>query len=343
MIKDILTAKGLDAIVITSPENLRYLSGFTGGEGFLVLAKDQNTIIVDSRYTIQAKQQTEDFEVIEYKSNPYKLIADMGFSKIGFEDGTISYSVYNKLKDVASAFEGVSAEIDNLRKVKTDEEARCIRRAENIGDMAFEHILPFIKLGVTERDIALELEYFMKKNGADGLAFDSVVAVAERSALPHAEATDRAVEDGQFVLMDYGCRYNGYCGDMTRTVAVGNVDDKMKNIYDIVLKAQTESLKAVSAGVKNKEVDAVARNIIREAGFGDNFGHALGHGVGLLVHEAPNLSPRSEDVLQAGNIVTVEPGIYVEDFCGVRIEDLVLVTENGCENFTKSAKDLIIL
>ena len=343
MIKDILSSKCLDAIVITSAENLRYLSGFTGGEGFLVLAKDKNTIIVDSRYTIQAKQQTNGFEVIEYKANPYKLIADMGFAKVGFEDGNISYAVYNRLKEVASSLLGVSAELDNLRKVKKEEEARCIRRAESIGDMAFEHILHFIKPGITEREIALELEYFMKKNGADGLAFDSVVAVAERSALPHAEATDRRVEDGRFVLMDYGCKYNGYCGDMTRTVAVGTIDDKMKNIYDIVLKAQTESLKAVCAGAKNKDVDAVARNIIKDAGFGENFGHALGHGVGLLVHEAPNLSPRSEDTLQVGNIVTVEPGIYVEDFCGVRIEDLVLVTQNGCENFTKSAKDLIIL
>lgn len=343
MIKDILIAKGLDAIVITSAENLRYLSGFTGGEGFLVLTRDKNTIIVDSRYTIQAKQQTSDFEVIEYKVSPYKIIGDMGFAKIGFEDGNISYAVYNKLKDTASSLEGVSAELDDLRKVKKEEEADCIRRAEKIGDMAFEHILPFIKVGVRESDIALELEYFMKKNGASGLAFDTVVAVAERSALPHAEATNKAVEDGQFVLMDYGCRYNGYCGDMTRTVAVGSIDDRMKNIYDIVLKAQMEALKAVRPGVKNKEVDAVARDIIRQAGYGENFGHALGHGVGLLVHEAPNLSPRSEDILQVGNIVTVEPGIYVEDFCGVRIEDLVLVTENGCENFTKSAKDLIIL
>ena len=343
MIKDILSGKGLDAIVITSAENLRYLSGFTGGEGFLVLTKEQNTVIVDSRYTIQAKQQAKGFEVIEYKANPYKLIADMGFAKIGFEDGNISYAVYNKLKDTAGELAGVSADLDNLRKVKKEEEARCIRRAESIGDVAFEHILHFIKPGITEREVALELEYFMKKNGASALAFDTIVAVAERSALPHAEATDRSVEDGQFVLMDYGCKYNGYCGDMTRTVAVGNIDDRMKNIYDIVLKAQKEALKAVCAGAKNKEVDAVARDIIRDAGFGENFGHALGHGVGLLVHEAPNLSPRSEDTLQAGNIVTVEPGIYVEDFCGVRIEDLVLVTENGCENFTKSAKDLIIL
>ena len=343
MIKDILSSKGLDAIVITSAENLRYLSGFTGGEGFLVLTREQNTVIVDSRYTIQAKQQAKGFEVIEYKASPYKIIADMGFTKIGFEDGNISYAVYNKLKATASSLEGVSAELDNLRKVKKDEEASCIRRAEEIGDMAFEHILNFIKPGITESEIALELEYFMKKNGASGLAFDTIVAVAENSALPHAQITDRRVEEGQFVLMDYGCKYNGYCGDMTRTVAVGNIDDKMKNIYETVLKAQKEALKAIRAGVKNKEVDALARDIIHDAGYGENFGHSLGHGVGLLVHEAPNLSPRSEDILQTGNIVTVEPGIYVEDFCGVRIEDLVLVTEEGCENFTKSPKDLIIL
>ena len=345
MINEILKKKNLEAIIITSPENLYYFSGFTGGEGLLVLTTEKKYIIVDGRYTIQAKEQAKDFEVIEFKALPYQIVADMKFDKIGFEDKRISYNSFKNMSSVMPAVTtiGVSDELNEYRKVKSEEECKNIRRAEHIGDMAFEHILPFIKPGITEREITLELEYFMKKQGADSLSFDTIVAVGERSALPHANLTDKKVEDGKVVLMDYGCVYNGYCSDMTRTVAVGYADDKTKNIYETVLKAQMSAIDKIKAGAANKDVDKVARDIISEAGYGETFTHSLGHGVGLEIHEQPNLSPRSEDVLKSGNIVTVEPGIYVEGFCGVRIEDLVLVTENGCENFTHSAKDLIIL
>ncbi len=345
MIKDILKQKDLEAIVITSSENLYYFSGFTGGEGLLVFTPEKKYIIVDGRYTIQAKEQTEGFEVIQYSVLPYKIIADMGFDKIGFEDKTISYNSFKMMSRAMPAVTtiGVSDELNEYRKVKRAEECNNIRRAEHIGDMAFEHILPFIKPGISEREIALELEYFMKKQGASALSFDTIVAVGERSALPHANLTDKKVENGKVVLMDYGCVYNGYCSDMTRTVAVGYADDKTKNIYDTVLKAQLAAIDAIKAGVANKDVDKTARDIITEAGYGETFTHSLGHGVGLEVHEQPNLSPRSVEILKSGNIVTVEPGIYVEGFCGVRIEDLVLVTEDGCENFTHSSKDFIIL
>lgn len=345
MINDILKRKNLEAIVITSSQNLYYFSGFTGGEGLLVFTPEKKYIIVDGRYTIQAKEQTRDFEVIEYKTLPYKIIADMRFDKIGFEDRTISYNSFKMMSRAMPAVTtiGVSDELNEYRKVKSEEECKIIRRAEQIGDMAFEHILPFIKPGITEREIALELEYFMKKQGASGLSFDTIVAVGERSALPHANLTDKKVEEGKVVLMDYGCVYDGYCSDMTRTVAVGYADDKTKNIYDIVLKAQLASIDVIKAGVYNREVDKVARDIITDAGYGENFNHSLGHGVGLEIHEQPNLSPRSEDILKIGNVVSVEPGIYVEGFCGIRIEDIVMVTDNGCENFTRSPKDLIIL
>lgn len=345
MINDILKEKDLQAIIITSPQNLYYFSGFTGGEGLLVFTHEKNYIIVDGRYTIQAKEQTKGFEVIEYKILPYKIIADMGFDKIGFEDKTISYNSFKMMSRAMPAVTaiGVSDHLNEFRKVKSEEECKNIRRAEQIGDMAFDHILPFIKPGITEREIALELEYFMKKQGASALSFDTIVAVGERSALPHANLTDRKVEEGKVVLLDYGCVYNGYCSDMTRTVAVGYADDKTKNIYDTVLKAQLSAIEVIKAGVKNKDVDKVARDIITKSGYGETFTHSLGHGVGLEIHEQPNLSPRSEDILKAGNIVSVEPGIYVEGFCGVRIEDLVLVTADGCENFTHSTKDFIIL
>ena len=345
MIYDILKSKNLDAVIITSPQNLYYFSGFTGGEGLLVFTPENKYIIVDGRYTIQAKEQTDGFEVIEYKTLPYKIVADMNFDKIGFEDKTISYNSFKMMTGAMPAVTslGVSDELSEYRKVKSDEECKNIRRAEKIGDMAFEYILHFIKPGITEREIALELEFFMKKQGASALSFETIVAVGERSALPHANLTDTAVENGKVVLMDFGCVYNGFCSDMTRTVAVGYADDRTKNIYDTVLKAQINALKKIKAGALNKDVDAAARDVINDAGYGDTFTHSLGHGVGLEIHELPNLSPRSEDVLKVGNIVTVEPGIYIEGFCGVRIEDLVKVTDDGYENFTHSPKDFIIL
>ncbi len=344
MIKSILKEKNLDAIIITSPENLYYFSGFTGGEGLLVFSSEKKYVIVDGRYTIQANEQAKGFEVIEYSVKPYKIVSDMGFKNIGFEDKTISYNAYRNMCDAIDGhFEGVSDTLNEFRKVKTEEECNNIRRAEQIGDMAFEHILPFIKPGITEREIALELEFFMKKQGASALSFDTIVAVGARSALPHANLTDAKVESGKVVLLDYGCVYNGYCSDMTRTVAVGSIDDKTKNIYDIVLRAQVSAIDAIRPGVSNKDVDKIARDIINESGYGKTFTHSLGHGVGLEIHEQPNLSPRSVDTLKKGNIVSVEPGIYVEGFCGIRIEDLVLVTDDGCENFTHSSKDLIIL
>ncbi len=345
MINDILKRKNLEAVVVTSAENLRYFSGFTGGEGLLVFTPEKKYIIVDGRYTIQAKEQAKDFEVIEYKTLPYKIVADMRFDKIGFEDKTISYNSFKMMSRAMPAVTtiGVSDELNEYRKVKSAEECKKIRRAEHIGDMAFEHILQYIKPGITEKEIALELEYYMKKQGASGLSFDTIVAVGERSALPHAYLTDKKVEEGKVVLLDYGCVYDGYCGDMTRTVAIGYADDKTKNIYDTVLRAQLAAIDSIKSGVFNKEVDRVARDIITDAGYGENFNHSLGHGIGLEIHEQPNLSPRSEDILKTGNVVSVEPGIYLEDFCGIRIEDLVMVTDNGCENFTLSSKDFIIL
>ncbi len=345
MINSILKSKDLQAVIVTSPENLYYFSGFTGGEGLLVFTPEKKYIIVDGRYTLQAREQVKDFEVVEYKASPYMLIADMGFDKIGFEDKTISYNSFKMMSRAMPSVTsiGVSDYLDEYRKIKSEEECKNIRYAEKIGDMAFEHILPFIKPGITEREIALELEFFMKKQGASALSFDTIVAVGERAALPHANLTDTRVEEGKVVLMDYGCVYNGYCSDMTRTVAVGYADDKTKNIYDTVLKAQLSAIAEIKSGINSKAVDKIARDIITQAGYGEGFTHSLGHGVGLEIHEQPNLSPKSEDALKAGNVVTVEPGIYVEGFCGVRIEDLVLVTDEGCENFTHSTKDFIIL
>ena len=231
-IKNILDEKKLVAILISSPENLYYLSGFSGGEGFLLLTADKKQIFVDGRYTIQAKQQTSGFIVTEFYSNPYQIIADMNFEKIGFEDNFVSYSSFLKMSELMPKvkFVGISGELLLLRSIKNEYECKCLKQAEKIGDMAFEHILKFIKPGVTERQIATEIEFFMKKNGALGTSFSTIVAAGDRSALPHADLTDKKVESGNVVLMDFGCVYKGYCSDMTRTVAVGNISDKIKNI-----------------------------------------------------------------------------------------------------------------
>ena len=295
MINDILKKKNLDAIIITSSENLYCFSGFSGGEGFLVITRDEKHLIVDGRYTIQAKNQAKNFLVTEYSTSPYKLIADMKFDKIGFEDKKISYNMFKQFYRAMPAVTmvGISDELSDIRKIKSDEEISNIKTAEKIGDKAFSHILRYIKEGISERDIALELEFYMRKNGADGLSFDTIVASGENSALPHAQVSDRKIKNGDFVLMDFGCVYKGYCSDMTRTVAAGYADDKMKNIYSTVLKAQKEAIKALKPGVSTKSVDKIARDIIDNAGFFGLFSHSLGHGVGLEIHEHPTLSPRS--------------------------------------------------
>ncbi len=345
MINDVLKSKGLDALIITSAENLRYFSAFTGGEGVLLITRGESVLFVDGRYTVQAKAQSTTDRVVEYKTSPFDEAQKGGLSKIGFEDAAVSYRLYERMRTAfsASEFVGVSDLILDYRAVKTAEELKSIKRAQAIADAAFLHILPFIKPGVTERQIAIELEYYMKKRGAAGTSFDTIVAAGERAALPHADVTDREVKAGEFVLMDYGCIYNGYCSDMTRTVAVGTPSEKMKKVYDTVLLAQKSAIYDIAPGKSCKEIDAIAREIIAKEGFEKNFNHSLGHGVGLQIHEQPNLSYRSDKVLRPGNVVTVEPGIYIEGEFGVRIEDLIFITDSGYENLTTSPKDLIIL
>lgn len=331
-----------DAVIISSPHNLRYHTGFTGGEGYAVISPDKKILYVDGRYTVQARTQASDFDVVEYSDNVFSKIAEHGFDSIGFEDDYISYSIYKRMNFAIKArFTGVSDKLEKLRCIKTKAETENIQKAEQIGDAAFKHILSFIKEDVTEKELADEIEFFMRKNGAEKTSFDTIVAFGERAALPHAYPTDRQLKKGALVLMDFGCVYNGYCGDMTRTVCFGKATDRQREIYNLVLKAQLESLKAIKSGENSKSVDAVARNIFEEAGFAKLFNHSLGHGTGLLIHELPNLSPRSDAVLCEGNVVTVEPGLYFENEFGVRIEDLVVVTKDGYSNLTSSPKELI--
>lgn len=337
-----------DAVLLTSPHNMRYFSGFTGGEGAVVIAKDIAVLFTDSRYTEQAESEVQGFEVVEtndWMKEACGLFEENSIKFVAVEDDSLSMADYTRMNSLAKNCEFVpmTSEIRTMRMVKTAEELEKIRKAEEVGCRAFEHILDYIKPDVSEKDIALEIEYFMKKQGASGLSFDTIAISGARTSLPHGVPTDKKIEIGDFVTLDFGCVFDGYCSDMTRTVVVGKASREQKKVYDTVKKAQQIGLEYIREGAKCAECDKVARDYIDSCGYGQYFRHSLGHGVGLLVHELPNLSPKSEFVLEKNMVVSCEPGIYIPEFGGVRIEDLVAVTENGCENLTRVTKDLIEL
>lgn len=338
----------IDAVLIRDSYNRRYLSGFTGSNAYLYISKNTKKLLTDFRYTEQANKQSPDFDIIDYtKIGLLKILNDIidkdNAKTIGFEDETISYKefiTYEKgLKNVELLPMGDT--VEKIRMIKDEEELRCIQKAASIGDLAYEHILKFVKPGVTEKEVALEIETCMKKNGAENLSFDTIVASGLNSSKPHAEPSDKKIEEGDFVTLDFGCIYKGYCSDMTRTFVLGKASEKQKEIYNIVLEAQLKAIEAVKAGCVGKDIDKIARDIITDKGYGDNFGHGLGHSVGLFIHEEPRFSYSDENVFTENMVVTVEPGIYVPGFGGVRIEDLVCVTKDGIINFVSSPKQLI--
>ncbi|MCR5784034.1 MAG: aminopeptidase P family protein [Eubacterium sp.] len=349
-LNSIFDEKGVDGILVTDEYNFHYLSGF-GGEGILFITKDSKNLITDSRYTIDAKASAgkKGYEVWEYSRDNTvfdiltDLIAQENVKTIGFEDLNIKYSSYKKYTEKFRTieFKEIGDAIESLRMVKTDEEIELLAMAEKIGDMAFKDILPMIKPGISELSLAAEIEYAMKRNGAEGFSFDTIVAAGEGGASPHHVPGEYILKDGDFVTMDFGCIYKGYCSDMTRTVVIGKPTDEQVKVYNTVLKAQLAALDALKPGVTGKSVDKIARDIISEAGYGEYFGHGLGHSVGLFIHEEPRLSPAENRELAPGNIVTVEPGIYIEGFGGVRIEDMVVITKDGYRNLASSPKELL--
>lgn len=349
-LRKLMTEKGMDAVLLVGDCNRNYLSGFTGNESFSVITNDKTFFVTDSRFTEQARQQVKDYEVIQYNKGTSfhdflgELVKNNNIKKLGFEEDIISVATYNIYKSkVQCELVPMEGMVEKIRLVKDESELQLIRKAAEIADKAFDHMLKFIKSGMTEREIGLELEFYMKKLGASDLSFPSIVASGVRSSLPHGEATEKVVNKGEFLTLDYGCIYKGYCSDMTRTIVIGEPSEKMIEVYNIVLEAQERALKAYKPEVPAIEVDGVARGYITEKGYGDYFGHSLGHGVGRQIHEAPVVGYRNAQKLKSGMVVTDEPGIYIPGFGGVRIEDLLVITESGSEVLSKSTKKLICI
>lgn len=341
--------RDIPAFLVTSAVNRAYLSGFVGTAGTLLVVPDEAVLFVDFRYTEQAMAQAPECRVVEHgldvKKDILAYLQSRDIRAIGFEERHVTYGAY---AEYAKAWEGVELlPIDGLpeelRQIKDDRELEVMREAAELADAAYLHVLDVIRPGMRETEVALELEWFMRKRGATGASFETIVASGERSALPHGTASERELRANEFVTMDFGAYYKGYCSDLTRTIVLGKADDRHKEIYGIVLEAQMYALEHIRPGMTGREADALARGMIEKYGYGDRFGHSTGHGLGMEIHEAPRLSKLSETVLVPGMVVTVEPGIYIPGFGGVRIEDDVVITESGAERLTRSSKDLVEL
>ncbi len=343
----------IDGALIISQQNRRYFTSFDSSDGFLLITRQGSVFFTDSRYIEAARNTIKCCDVIE-GTNVFSQMRDYlkarGAMNIAVEAGGITVAQFNnlmkhsELQDFAvMCIPEVDDAINEIRSVKSEDEIKLIKEAQAIAEKGFLHILDFIKEGRTEREIQLELDYYMLKNGAEALSFDTIAVSGINSSMPHGVPSYKPVKNGDFITMDFGAVKGGYHSDMTRTVAVGDVTDEQREIYSIVLKAQQGAIDAIAAGVNCADADRAAREIIENAGYGNCFGHGTGHGVGIEIHEMPNLSPRSQSVLKAGNVVTAEPGIYIPGKFGVRIEDMVLVTEDSCIDLTSSDKSLIIL
>jgi Xaa-Pro aminopeptidase len=338
-----------DAVLVTKRANYMYLSGFTGTMAYLVITENRAVLITDFRYTEQAAGQAPEYDIVQYRGSILDalkgVIEDNKIERLAFEDFSMTVNSYTELREKLGikGFVPFGRVIEELRQIKDEGEIRTIRRAVEIADETFKHILGSIRPGVAEVELAAEMEYHMKKLGASAPSFETIVASGKRASMPHGVASEKKLEAGDVITLDFGALYNGYCSDMTRTVFLGEPDKELARIYGIVLEAQLKSLEGVKKGKTGKEIDLIARQIIAGAGFGDNFGHGLGHSVGLEIHEDPRLSMTCGTKMRDGMVVTVEPGIYVNGLGGVRIEDMVVVKGDSPVVLTSSTKEMIVL
>jgi Xaa-Pro aminopeptidase len=343
-----LGAAPVDALLVVRPENRRYVTGFRGSAGLALVAATEAWLAVDFRYYDQAAAEAPACRVVRGGADPAAALAEavkpLGSGRVGFEAEFVPYAQAERLRERFAPTQLVPlADVDRIRWVKDAAETAAVVRAAEIAERAFGHLLDVLRPGMTEQDAALELEIAIRRGGGERLAFDTVLASGPRGALPHGRATDRVMQRGDFVTIDFGAVYDGYVSDCTRTVALGEVDTRHRDVYEAVLAAQRRALEAVRPGTACRDVDAAGRAVIAAAGFGEAFGHAMGHGIGLDVHEGPAISPRSDAVLEAGMIVTIEPGVYLPGWGGVRIEDAVVVTDDGARVLGGLTKELLIL
>lgn len=339
-----------DAFLLTGRCSRMYAAGYDVAEGVAVVSKNGCRYFTDSRYLEAAQKNIAQFQVMEISREcPSAMrlnaaIAELGIETLGYEENDLTAAQLKAFEQTLKAqLVPAGKKIASFRSVKENWELDIMRKAQQIADRSFSEVLPKIRAGMTEKQLQAELIYCLYKNGAERLAFDPIVVSGPNTSLPHGVATDRVICDGDFVTMDFGAVLDGYCSDMTRTVAVGFATEEMRKVYDTVLAAQKAGIAATRAGVRGKEIDAAARSVIAQAGYGEFFGHGYGHSLGMEVHECPNCNPSEETVMQENMICSAEPGIYIPGKFGVRIEDVVIFTANGCENITKSPKELMIV
>ncbi|HEY0827200.1 MAG TPA: Xaa-Pro peptidase family protein [Bacilli bacterium] len=349
LLRVLLQDQHLEALLVTNRFNRAYMTGFTGSSGCVLITLDRAYLFTDFRYRSQAPLQARHYEVIEHGPKVLESVKatlqELKIARLGFEQSDVSFALYSM---IAQELEGiilvpVSDVVEELRMIKSVEELQIMQEAADLADRTFTHILSFLRPGIPERDIALEIEFFMRKAGAASSSFETIVASGERSALPHGIASDRLLGSNEFVKLDFGAYYKGYCSDITRTIMLGKPSSKHKEIYDVVLEAQLNALEKIQPGMTGQQADALTRDIIISYGYGDHFGHGTGHGLGMEIHEAPRLTRTSDTVLKPGMTVTVEPGVYIPDFGGVRIEDDIVITETGLRILTQSTKDFTII
>ncbi len=345
-----MSEKGLDGILVCRPENRHYLSGFTGSAGWLIISSREAVLATDFRYVEQAKAESPEFAVIQTKRELRDwfpgVVSDMVVQKLGFEADFVSYDSHQQLGDALKTAQVVlelvpaTGLVEALRSIKEPEELALITEAVQLGDDVFEEARRLMHPGMTEKEAAWEIEKLLRQGGSDGVAFEIIVASGPNGALPHARPTDKKLVSGEPVVIDMGARIGGYCSDLTRTIFPSVADKDMANIYDIVLKAQMAAIEGVTSGMEAAQADQLARSVIEEAGHGDRFGHGLGHGVGLAVHELPTVGPASTGTLADGMVFTIEPGIYLPGTGGVRIEDIVVLENGKARTLTRAGKDL---
>jgi len=341
-----LTEKEMDAIFVSQPENRYYLSGFDGSSGFLLITSQNEILATDFRYLEQVKIQAPDYEIFRITSNMAdwlpRLAAELNLSRLGFEAGDITFTTYQQLTGILSKVGSqlklvpTNGLVESLRAIKEPEEVELITRAVQITDNAFKYIDDIIHTGMTEKEVAWEIEKFLRERGSEAMPFDIIVASGPNSALPHAKPSTRTIESGEPIIIDIGARCGGYSSDMTRTICLGSGDDTFNKIYDTVLRAQQAALTAIEAGMTGDQADGLARTVIEQAGYGEAFGHALGHGIGLAPHEQPRLGPKSPEQLVDGMVFTIEPGIYLVGWGGVRIEDDVVMEKGKARLISKA-------